>query len=145
MFHDRRERELFIGERFVRLEGRDARCVRKLKIRKRGSRHSVESVFRTFTWRSTCRETSPCRANPSFFSYHYARRPYKSWPAYRARSNPTARHCLESTWQSYQLTLAIAVWSPSFPREIRIDCCTVVQLPATFRLNPHPPFPFVSF
>lgn len=26
------------------------------------------------------------------FSYHYARRPYESWPAYRARSNPTARH-----------------------------------------------------
>lgn len=66
-------------------------------------RVTAESVSYTHVSEHVSGNKPPCRTNPSFFFYHYARRPYKSHPAYRARSNPGARHRLELTRQSYQL------------------------------------------
>lgn len=70
---------------------------------------SQSKAFRTLTCRSTCRTTSPCRANPRVLLLSLRKEALQIMAGFRARSNPSARHRHELTWQSYQLTLAVAV------------------------------------
>lgn len=55
----------------------------------------------------------------SFVRYHYARRPYKSRPAYRARGRVPACRRLELTWRSFELTHGTALLPP--PRDIPLS------------------------
>lgn len=64
---------------------------------RRGPCHSPTRFGDSLTCPRTCRKTSP---SPSLsVCYHYARRPYKSRPAYRGRC-----HKLELTRQNFELT-----------------------------------------
>lgn len=92
MFHDRKEK--FISEHFYR----EIFFFRSRREGEMGSENPKEGIASQRRKRVSNIHVAehvsgdkPLSRKPLvLFSYHYARRPYKSWPAYRARSNPTA-------------------------------------------------------
>lgn len=91
MFHDRKEK--FISELFYREIF--SRSRREGEMGSENPKEGIASQRRKRVSNIHVAEhvsgDKPLSRKPLvLFFYHYARRPYKSWPAYRARSNPTA-------------------------------------------------------